>query len=178
MSASILSHPHRIYHLSMIRVLALLGVCLLLAPVYIWSAESVRVPLILSGGTIAIRGTMDGHDGLLLLDSGASTTCLFPAQARSVAYSWKAVRQRYYTANGTNLVRRVAERSTIRIGGISGIEYRAHNLVVLPASDAPHAIGLLGCDFLLATGAVIDFAHGQLILHQPATSTAVMHRTP
>ena len=127
-----------------------------------------RVPLLVSGGTLACMGVIDGRRGLLLIDSGASTTCLFPAQAKAGAYAWRKVRQRCYTANGPCLVRRVADHAAITVGGAT---YQARDLAVLPEVGAPTAIGLLGCDFLLANRAVIDLEHGALVLHPRAAAT-------
>jgi hypothetical protein len=127
------------------------------------SSASGTVPLIIDGGTIACMGTIDDRRGLLLIDSGSSTTCLFPRQANAGTYTWRKVKQRCYTANGVSTVRKVADHAQIQIAGVA---YRASNLPVLPAAGAPAAIGLLGCDFLTATGAVIDFAHGRMVLRQ------------
>ena len=127
------------------------------------SPTTATVPLIIDGGTIACIGTIDGRRGLLLIDSGSSTTCLFPRQAQSGPYTWRKVKQRTYTANGISTVRKVADHAQVQIAGVS---YRARDLPVLPAAGAPAAIALLGCDFLTATGAVIDFAHGRMVLQQ------------
>ena len=138
------------------------------------TSTTATVPLIIDGGTIACLGTIDGRRGLLLIDSGSSTTCLFPRQAQAGSYTWRKVKQRTYTANGISTVHRVADHAQVQIAGVA---YRAHDLPVLPAAGAPAAIALLGCDFLTATGAVIDFAHGRMVLHKPGGAPATVAQT-
>jgi hypothetical protein len=120
----------------------------------------VSLPLVISGGTLACRGSIDGHRGLLLIDSGSSVTCLFPAQVAQHSYRFRKVRMTAHTAAGPQRIREVVRRARFVVGGIT---YRATDLVVLPDCNT-EAIGLLGCDFLTATGARIDLARKRLIL--------------
>lgn len=121
----------------------------------------VEFPLLISGGTLACRGTIDGHAGILLIDSGSSVTCLFPSQTRARRYRFRTVDLVAYTAAGPHRVGKVARRAEVRVAGVT---YPARNLVVLPEGGETEAIGLLGCDFLLATGARIDLARRVVVL--------------
>lgn len=126
--------------------------------------EMVVIPLVARDGIFACSGSIDGHAGWLIIDSGSTTTCLFPPQVRSHRYRYRRVHQESYTANGISVVHRVVRAATVRVGGVA---YVAHDLAVLPAGFSPTTIGLLGCDFLTANRAAIDIEHRQLILHVP-----------
>ena len=125
-------------------------------------AADTVIPLVMSGGTLACRGEIDGQRGLLLIDSGSSVTCLFPRQVARRRYHYRTVDLVSYTAAGPTPVTKVVKKADILVGGLT---YQARNLVVLPGQGT-QAIGLLGCDFLLATGAKIDLARRRLILTQ------------
>ena len=123
-------------------------------------AADTVIPLVMSGGTLACRGVIDGQRGLLLIDSGSSVTCLFPRQVARRRYHYRTVDLVSYTAAGPTPVTKVVKKAEFVVGGLT---YPARNLVVLPGQGT-QAIGLLGCDFLLATGAKIDLARRRMIL--------------
>ena len=130
-----------------------------------WLAALERsVPLIDLGGIIACQGTIDGRSGLLIIDTGASGSCLFPAQTRAHRYRYRRVNIASYTANGPGRINRVARKAVIKVGGTT---FTATDLPVLPGANAPQALGLLGGDFLRAMRAEIDFANRRLVLRPP-----------
>ncbi len=148
------------------RSMRVLSVLFLVVVSGAWLAAAERsVPLVDLGGIIACQGTIDGRSGLLILDTGASGSCLFPAQTRAHRYRYRRVNLASYTASGLSRIDRVARKAVIGVGGTT---FTATDLPVLPGDDAPEALGLLGGDFFRAMRAEIDFAHRRLILHPPA----------
>jgi predicted aspartyl protease len=152
---------------SSIRLMRVLPVMTLLLALGAWlPAAEHSVPLIDLGGIIACQGTIDGRSGLLVIDTGASGSCLFPAQVRAHHYRYRRVNLASYTASGPSRIDRVARKATIGVGGTT---FTATDLPVLPGADAPEALGLLGGDFLRTLHAEIDFAHHRLVLHPPTS---------
>lgn len=146
-----------------LRRLPLALILLLLVPV-LAAAEGggrIAIPLFYQNGVLACRGAVDGRVGVVLIDSGSTTTCLFANQAAARRYRYRAADIRCATAGGTRRVRSVVRTARFAIAGCT---YRAADLLVLPDGGPGAAIGLLGCDFMRSRHATIDLAGMRLLV--------------
>ena len=124
------------------------------------NATPAPIPLFFHGGVLACRGSIDGTPGILLVDSGSNTTCLFERQLKKRKYRFIPVKMRTETANGERLIDRVVRTAKFQVGGLT---YRAKNLVVLPNTRSAEIIGLLGCDFLTMRRMNLDLEKMRLV---------------
>ncbi len=124
------------------------------------NAAPAPIPLFFHGGVLACRGSIDGVRGVLLVDSGSNTTCLFARQLAKRKYGFIPVQMRTETANGERRIDRVVKTAKFQVGGLT---YRAKNLVVLPDTRSAEIIGLLGCDFLTMRRMNLDLEKMRLV---------------
>jgi predicted aspartyl protease len=130
------------------------------------------VPLDIAGTTILVAVSVNGTEGLFILDTGASLTVVTPDAVDHFHLAldeWTATTMR---GVGGLERRRNADPKSIELGGVA-LRHRSVardmtlRVVTLPRTEigGRHIEGLLGRDFLSAFDLDLDFPHRRLTLY-------------
>jgi predicted aspartyl protease len=132
------------------------------------------VPFVATDPLPLLRAKINGHDALLVLDTGAPAVGLTPNAAKRFGIASQSAGEGVFAGG---------KRAEVQKGGIDSIELpgltvRGVPTAILPGSielGAYHVDGAIGTTFLERFLATIDYQHGQLIL-RPRSQSAVFER--
>lgn len=133
------------------------------------------VPFVATDPLPLLRAKINGHDALLLLDTGAPAVGLTPSAATRFGVASQSEAQGVFAGG---------KRATVRKGRIDSVDLPGVRVSGVPAAILPgelglngrHVDGAIGTIFLEQFLSTIDYPHGRLVLRARSESS-VFERT-
>ena len=134
-----------------------------------------RIRLELTGTDhLALKATLNNKEGLFILDTGASGTCVGMEAAMRFAMQEEETELKAAGAGATEMETRISENNVLELG-----EWRCESLKIvlldlshvntaLTGHDEQPVDGIIGADVLRMARGVIDYGENALYLKFPA----------
>lgn len=149
-------------------VLALLILCGAAAPAVAKCQllQEAELHVVMDGNRPLVRTTINGHDGLLVVDTGSGFSTLWRSAADAMGLQPHSVSGLHVYGVGGEAA--VSEVSIGRLT-IDRFQVSAPEMLVLatPPGDRPDVVGAIGADFLSQWDVEFDFAHNAIRLFTP-----------